>query len=135
MSAVITLIYFLPVISVAFFQQTWSIYDLYAPWTKLSLQKTYVFFGLIINNPKSIVNNFTTKANSIQKELTLFEFKNCLLWKATAIAIYLSFTQWRQRMWWYCQQDFDYDTTIFCFISIYIKVIRPWSSALFINLQ
>ena len=125
----------LPVISVAFFQQTWSIYDLYAPWTKLSLQKTYEFFGLIINNPKSIVNNFTTKANSIQKELTLFEFKNCLLWKATAIAIYLSFTQWRQRMWWYCQQDFDYDTTIFCFISIYIKVIRPWSSALFINLQ
>ena len=80
--------YQVPVISVAFFQQTWSIYDLYAPWTKLSLQKTYVFFGLIINNPKSIVNNFTTKANSIQKELTLFEFKNCLLWKATAIAIY-----------------------------------------------
>ena len=80
--------YLVPVISVAFFQQTWSIYDLYAPWTKLSLQKTYVFFGLIINNPKSIVNNFTTKANSIQKELTLFEFKNCLLWKATAIAIY-----------------------------------------------
>ena len=80
--------YQVPVISVAFFQQTWSIYDLYASWSKLSLQKTYVFFGLIINNPKSIVNNFTTKANSIQKELTLFEFKNCLLWKATAIAIY-----------------------------------------------
>ena len=98
-------------------------------------KRMYVFFGLIINNPNSIVNNFTTKANSIQKELTLFEFKNCLLWKATAIAIYLSFTQWRQRMWWYCQQDFDYDTSIFCFISIYIKVIRPWSSALFINLQ
>ena len=51
-------------------------------------KRMYVFFGLIINNPKSIVNNFTTKANSIQKELTLFEFKNCLLWKATAIAIY-----------------------------------------------
>ena len=75
---------YLPVISVAFFQQTWSIYDLYAPWTKLSLQKTYEFFGLIINNPKSIVNNFTTKANSIKKELTLFEFKNCLRWTATS---------------------------------------------------
>ena len=134
MSAVITLIYFLPVISVAFFQQTWSIYDLYAPWTKLSLQKTYVFFGLIINNPKSIVNNFTTKANSIQKELTLFEFKHCLRWTATSSYI-LELTQWRQRMWWYCQQDFDYDTTIFCFISIYIKVVRPWSSSLFNILQ
>ena len=124
-------IFYLPVISVAFFQQTWSIYDLYAPWTKLSLQKMYVFYflGLLSIIQKQLY--YKIKDPSIQKELTHFEFKNCLRWTA----IYLSFTQWRQRMWWYCQQDFDYDTTIFCFISIYIKVIRPWSSALSINLQ